>query len=150
MESLLRVDTSSTFPGSPTNSFLADEVASTCPLLTPSPPTNALVNPLPEPEEPDFLSAQELATKLHHVHGRWTILVVTYLFSFLYKFQDDNTDNTEGGDSASASSSSSALAEPACTQLLSGHNHYLHITKDEETAAQVNHGFLMHFMIKTN
>ncbi|KAF2880419.1 hypothetical protein ILUMI_25753 [Ignelater luminosus] len=122
MESLLRVDTSSTFPGSPTNSFLADEVASTCPLLTPSPPTNALVNPLPDPEESNFLSAEELATKLHHVH-------------------DDNTDNT-GGDSASASSSSSALAEPACTQLLTGHNHYLHITKDEETAAQVNYAFL--------
>lgn len=51
-----------------TGSTLADEVASTCPLLTPSPPTNALVNPMPEQEEAaEFLCPHNLAFKLNHV-----------------------------------------------------------------------------------
>lgn len=70
MEAFLRTDVTATaFPGSPTNSFLADEVASTCPLLTPSPPTNALVNPVPELCEPEFCIGEELATKLQKVKG---------------------------------------------------------------------------------
>ncbi|KAK4875741.1 hypothetical protein RN001_012163 [Aquatica leii] len=108
MASMLHVDTNAT--------FLTDEVASICPLLTPSPPTNALVNPLPESEEPNFLSPQELVTKLHQVED----------------------DNTEGGDSAS--SNSSTLAEPACAQLLTGHKSYLHINKNEETVAEETGG----------
>lgn len=71
MEGLLRVDTSTTtLPSSPSNSFIADEVASICPLLTPSPPTNDLVNPLPEPAEPKFTIGDELATKLQQVQGK--------------------------------------------------------------------------------
>lgn len=66
----MRVDANVTMlPGSPTNSFLADEVASTCPLLTPSPPTNDLINPLPEPVQPCFAIGEELANKLQHVKG---------------------------------------------------------------------------------
>ncbi|KAI4460583.1 alpha-amylase family member [Holotrichia oblita] len=104
-------------PGSPTNSFLADEVASTCPLLTPSPPTNDLINPLPEPEQPSFTIGEELASKLQHVKD----------------------DDKEGGDSAS--SSSSALAEPVCTQLLNHrHNTYHHISKDEISSTQETNG----------
>lgn len=69
MEGLLRVDTSATIPSSPSNSFIADEVASICPLLTPSPPTNDLVNPLAEPTETKFTIGDELATKLQQVQG---------------------------------------------------------------------------------
>lgn len=69
MESFLRVDARTNLPGSPTNSFLADEVASICPLITPSPPTNDLINPLPEPTEPNFAIGEQLATKLQHVQG---------------------------------------------------------------------------------
>lgn len=50
----------------------------------------------------------------------------------MYIFIDGDKDN---GDSAS--SSSSALAEPACTQLLN-HRHYHHITKDEDSSGQVS------------
>ncbi|KAF5306135.1 hypothetical protein FQR65_LT07411 [Abscondita terminalis] len=115
MTSLLHVDSSGT--------FLTDEVASICPLLTPSPPTNALVNPLPEPEESNFISAQELATKLQQVED----------------------DNTEGADSAS--SNSSTLAEPACAQLLTGHKPYLHVTKNEETASEETGGKTQHLQM---
>lgn len=70
MEGLLPVNTCiTTLPSSPSNSFLADEVASICPLLTPSPPTNDLVNPLPEPTEPNFTIGDELSTKLQQVQG---------------------------------------------------------------------------------
>lgn len=71
MEGFLHVS-HSTFPGSPTNSFMADEVASICPLLTPSPPTNALVNPIPVTEESEsgFINAQALSSKLHQVQGK--------------------------------------------------------------------------------
>lgn len=71
MEGLLRVDTSTTtLPSSPSNSFIADEVASICPLLTPSPPTNDLVNPLPEQnEQPTFTIGDELTTILQQVKG---------------------------------------------------------------------------------
>ncbi|XP_031351912.1 4F2 cell-surface antigen heavy chain-like isoform X2 [Photinus pyralis] len=102
MASLLHVDSSAT--------FMADEVASICPLLTPSPPTNALVNPLPVSEESNFILPVDLATKLQRVE--------------------------EGADSAS--SNSSTLAEPACTQLLSGHKQYLH--KNEETVTEETGG----------
>lgn len=37
----------------------------------------------------------------------------------------------------SASSSSSALAEPACAQLLNHRNVYHHMVKDEDTEVQV-------------
>lgn len=71
MEGFLRVEaTTATLPHSPTNSFLADEVASTCPLLTPSPPTNDLINPLPESEQPTFVLGKELTHKLKHVTGK--------------------------------------------------------------------------------
>nr|XP_022918538.1 neutral and basic amino acid transport protein rBAT-like [Onthophagus taurus]XP_022918539.1 neutral and basic amino acid transport protein rBAT-like [Onthophagus taurus] len=113
MEGFLRVDpTATTLPGSPTNSFLTDEVASTCPLLTPSPPTNDLINPLPETDQPSFVIGEELANKLQHVK-----------------------DDDKAADSVS--SSSSALAEPACTTLLNHkHNNYHHITKDENSACE--------------
>ncbi|XP_028138649.1 4F2 cell-surface antigen heavy chain [Diabrotica virgifera virgifera] len=111
MDGFLRVDNPN-LPSSPTNSFMADEVASICPLITPSPPTNDLINSLPEPE-PDFSIGLELANKLQHVGG----------------------DGTSDEDKAeSASSSSSALAE---SQLLNHRNVYLNHNgnneqKDEE------------------
>ncbi|XP_018562786.1 4F2 cell-surface antigen heavy chain-like [Anoplophora glabripennis] len=113
MEGFLRVDNTN-LPGSPTNSFLADEVASICPLITPSPPTNDLINPLPEPTQLNLGIGHELATKLQHV-------------------QDD--DKAE-----SSSSSSSALAAPACAQLLNHRNIYHHIVKDEDTEVQETNG----------
>lgn len=59
-------------PGSPTSSYLADDAASTCNLINPSPPTNALVNPIPvEQDEPLYNIGEELATKLHKVRGKW-------------------------------------------------------------------------------
>ncbi|KAK5645433.1 hypothetical protein RI129_006733 [Pyrocoelia pectoralis] len=113
MSSLSHVDSNAT--------FLADEVASICPLLTPSPPTNALVNPLPVSEESNFILPQELATKLQRV------------------------EDGEGADSAS--SNSSTLAEPACTQLLSGHKPYLHINKNEESVAEETGGKTQHLQM---
>lgn len=63
---LLRVDTAlTTLPASPTNSFI-----STCPLLTPSPPTNALINSNEPCEPATFTIGDELASKLQHVKGR--------------------------------------------------------------------------------
>lgn len=71
MENFLRADIGkAAFTASPSNSYLADEVASTCPLITPSPPTNALENPLPETPEPDYNISEELANKLQQVQGR--------------------------------------------------------------------------------
>ncbi|CAG9863384.1 unnamed protein product [Phyllotreta striolata] len=118
MDGFLRVDNPN-LPDSPTNSFMADEVASICPLITPSPPTNALVNPLPEPE-PDYTSiGLELANKLNHVKA-------------------DGTSDEEKAESAS--SSSSALAEPACAQLLNHRNVYQHIVTDEEKTVEEDLG----------
>lgn len=76
MDGFLRTNVTSTiFPGSPSNSFLADEVASTCELITPSPPTNALVNPVQEQEEHNFSIGEELANKLQQVEGTVTWVV---------------------------------------------------------------------------
>nr|CAH7722290.1 unnamed protein product [Callosobruchus chinensis] len=111
MESFLRVN-QQTLPASPTNSFIADEVASICPLITPSPPTNALINPEPEQSESNFVIGEELAAKLKEVQDH------------------------DKADSASSSSS----AEPACTQLLNHRNNYHHITKTEETEIQEANG----------
>ncbi|XP_057669936.1 4F2 cell-surface antigen heavy chain-like [Diorhabda carinulata] len=107
MDGFLRVDNAN-LPSSPTNSFLADEVASICPLITPSPPTNDLIHPLPELES-NFSIGLELANKLHKVKGVGA----------------SDEDKVE-----SASSSSSALAE---SQLLNHRNIYhVHDDKDEE------------------
>lgn len=59
-------------PGSPTSSYLADDAASTCNLINPSPPTNALVNPIPTEQEDEtpYHIGQELATKLQKVQGK--------------------------------------------------------------------------------
>lgn len=70
MEGFLRVDNPSNLPISPSNSFIADEVASICPLITPSPPTNALIDPLSEElPSPSFAIGDELTTKLKKVQG---------------------------------------------------------------------------------
>ncbi|CAH0554644.1 unnamed protein product [Brassicogethes aeneus] len=116
MDAFLRVTDSANLSNSPSSSFIAEDNASICPLITPSPPTNDLINPPPEPVSPAFSIGEELANKLADV-------------------QDD--DNPAGD---SASSSSSALAEPACTQLLNHRNVYHHITKDEDTAIQETNG----------
>lgn len=133
---LLRVDTaSSTLPLSPSGSFLADDAASTCPLLTPSPPTNDLINPQQEPEEsPKFTIGDELASKLQQVKGEveWKLFYTNLSHLHVFFFQDK--DKEEGD---SASSSSSALAEPVCSQLLN-HRLYHHIVKDEDISTQVN------------
>ncbi|XP_017784590.1 PREDICTED: neutral and basic amino acid transport protein rBAT-like [Nicrophorus vespilloides] len=118
MDGFLRVNaTTSAMPASPTNLFLAEEVASTCPLITPSPPTNDLINPPPdENQRTTFIIGEELANKLKHVKD----------------------DDKAAGDSGS--SSSSVLAEPVCTQLLNHRHHYSHITKDENTTSQETNG----------
>ncbi|EFA09799.1 amino acid transporter heavy chain SLC3A2 [Tribolium castaneum] len=117
MDGFLKV-TNPDLTSSPSNSFIADEVASICPLITPSPPTNDLINPLPESNEPNYQIGEDLATILQqHV-------------------QDE--DKCAGD---SASSSSSALAEPSCTQLLNHRNStYHHIAKDENTANEETAG----------
>lgn len=106
MDGFLRVDTNSTLAISPSSSYLADEVASICPLITPSPPTNDLINPPLEPTEATFTIGDELATKLQHVQGKnfklltcvdvllfFTNIIFTYSiilqifdFLFIYKF----------------------------------------------------------------
>ncbi|KAJ8982876.1 hypothetical protein NQ317_004306 [Molorchus minor] len=122
MEGFLRVEHHTNLPGSPTNSFLADEVASICPLITPSPPTNDLINPEPETvENSPFEIGNELATKLKQVHD------------------DDKAD--------SASSNSSVLAEPACTQLLNHRNIYHHMVKDEDAETKETNGKLQHLQL---
>lgn len=51
--------------------FVADDAVSTCPLLTPSPPTNALVDPTSDPQQPSYIvRGDELATKLKQVEGK--------------------------------------------------------------------------------
>ncbi|XP_060529928.1 amino acid transporter heavy chain SLC3A2-like [Cylas formicarius] len=108
MDGFLGVDHGSNLPSSPSNSFMADEVASICPLITPSPPTNDLINPLPEPSESNFVIGEELAEKLQHV-------------------KDDHVD----------SASSTSSAEPACTQLLNHRNSmYHHIAKEQEATTE--------------
>lgn len=59
-------------PASPTSPYLTDDAASTCNLINPSPPTNALVNPIPpeQDEEPLYNIGEELATKLQKVRGK--------------------------------------------------------------------------------
>lgn len=67
MDGFLRVQ--GNLPGSPTSSYLTDDAASTCNLINPSPPTNALVNPIPTEEETPYNIGNELATKLQQVQG---------------------------------------------------------------------------------
>ncbi|XP_030753256.1 4F2 cell-surface antigen heavy chain-like [Sitophilus oryzae] len=113
MESFLRVNSGTNLPSSSSNSFMTDNADSTsiCPLITPSPPTNALVDPLPEPTETNYTISEELAEKLQ-------------------KVQDKSPD-------AESISSASSSADPAvCSQLLNRRNSYLHIPDDEEAAAQ--------------
>lgn len=72
MDGFLRADrVQANLLGSPTSSsYLADDAASTCNLINPSPPTNALVNPIPtEQEESPYNIGEELATKLQKVRG---------------------------------------------------------------------------------
>lgn len=74
MESFLRVD-SSAENSSPCSSFNVDnaDASSICPLITPSPPTNALVDSLPEPTDgvSNFQIGEELVEKLQKVHGKF-------------------------------------------------------------------------------
>lgn len=72
MDGFLNVENCAHNLSSPTNSFIADEVASICPLITPSPPTNDLINPIPEPNEPNFAIGEQLVNKLHGVQGKLT------------------------------------------------------------------------------
>ncbi|KAF7270128.1 hypothetical protein GWI33_016869 [Rhynchophorus ferrugineus] len=116
MDSFLRVDGGVNLASSPSSSFLTDnaDATSICPLITPSPPTNALVDPLPEPTESAFTIGEELAEKLQKVQGKAT--------------------------DAESMSSASSSAEPACAQLLNHRNSYLHMPNDEEPVAQENLG----------
>lgn len=55
----------------PTARIIAEDSVSTCPLLTPSPPTNALVDPTCDPQEPSYVVASEdLVAKLKRVEGK--------------------------------------------------------------------------------
>ncbi|CAH1154334.1 unnamed protein product [Phaedon cochleariae] len=109
MDSFLRVDPQHLTTSPSSSSFLTDEVASLCPLITPSPPTNAFVDPLQEHSEANnYTISHELATKLQQI------------------------GSSDEEKAESASSSSSALAEPACTQLLNHRNIYHNIANGEE------------------
>lgn len=73
MDGFLRADkVAANLLGSPTSSYMADDAASTCNLINPSPPTNALVNPVPAEQEDESLYniGEELATKLQKVQGK--------------------------------------------------------------------------------
>ncbi|XP_018329575.1 neutral and basic amino acid transport protein rBAT-like [Agrilus planipennis] len=107
MEGLLRVQNPVT-----ARSYLGDDTTSTCALITPSPPTNALINPLPEEQEniDNYINPDELAIKLKHMK------------------------DIDQSDKKSTSSSNCSLAEPPSTTLLN--NHYLHMPKDENIVTQ--------------
>lgn len=67
--------------------FVADDAVSTCPLLTPSPPTNALVDPTSDSQEPSYIIVGDiLVTKLKEVEGRLILSNIIYLNtnSFVY------------------------------------------------------------------
>ncbi|XP_050314627.1 uncharacterized protein LOC126749058 [Anthonomus grandis grandis] len=107
MEGFLRVDSNA---GTSSPSFNLDnaDATSICPLITPSPPTNALVDPQPEPKKPSYQIGEELAEKLQKVHDK--------------------------GDVDSISSASSSEL-PASSQLLEGNN-FLGKPIDEEVGAE--------------
>ncbi|KAH1017545.1 neutral and basic amino acid transport protein rBAT-like [Dendroctonus ponderosae] len=108
MEGFLRVDHNAG-TSSPSSSFNPDNADSTsiCPLITPSPPTNALVDPIPEPIEPNYQIGAQLAEKLQMVHGKCD------------------------GDSISSASSE----QPVTSQLLDGTN-FLSLPLDEEAGVE--------------
>ncbi|XP_066260929.1 amino acid transporter heavy chain SLC3A1-like [Euwallacea similis] len=106
MESFLRVD-SHAGTSSPSGSFNTDnaDASSICPLINPSPPTNALVDPLPEPPQTGaFQMGDELAEKLQKVH----------------EIQD-----------AESISSASSSEQPVTSQLLDGSS-FLNMPNDAE------------------
>ncbi|KAL1498292.1 hypothetical protein ABEB36_009111 [Hypothenemus hampei] len=80
------------------------DATSICPLITPSPPTNALVDPLPENAISTFQIGDELVEKLQKVHEKCD------------------------GESVSSASSSE---QPVTSQLLEGGN-YLNMPTDQE------------------
>ncbi|KAK9878137.1 hypothetical protein WA026_021153 [Henosepilachna vigintioctopunctata] len=119
MDSYLQVNNANML-GSPTSACIPDDVASICPLITPSPPTNALVNPLPESQEIEYIINDELVSKLQQVKDEAK--------------EDDST-----------SSNSSILNEPASIQLLNHKNNssnFPFIIKDEESVVQETNGKL--------
>lgn len=61
--------------------FIAEDSVSTCPLLTPSPPTNALVDPTSEPQEPSYIiPSGDLVAKLKQVEGTIKENIIIYFF----------------------------------------------------------------------
>ncbi|XP_045473117.1 neutral and basic amino acid transport protein rBAT-like [Harmonia axyridis] len=118
MDSYLQVDSANNMLGSPTSACIPDDVSSICPLITPSPPTNALVNPLPESQDTEYNISNELVSKLQKV-------------------------KTENKEDDTTSSNSSNLAEPASVQLLNHKNNsssFPFIINDEENLAQESNG----------
>lgn len=73
MDSFLQVNSPNNMLGSPTSACIPDDVASICPLITPSPPTNALVNSLPESQD-EYNISVELASKLQKVHSEYVLI----------------------------------------------------------------------------
>ncbi|XP_044754055.1 maltase 1-like [Coccinella septempunctata] len=119
MDSFLQVNSGNNLLGSPTSACIPDDVSSICPLITPSPPTNALVNPLPESQDADeYNISNELVCKLQQIKSG--------------NKEDDST-----------SSNSSNLAEPACVQLLNHKNNsssFPFIINDDENITQESNG----------
>ncbi|CAH1122549.1 unnamed protein product [Ceutorhynchus assimilis] len=111
MEGYLSVDPNAG-TSSHLSSFNTDNADSTsiCPLITPSPPTNALVDSVPEPIEPIYQIGEALAEKLQKVH---------------------DTDKCDVDSMSSASSSE----QPASTQLLDGTS-FLNMPADEEAGTE--------------
>lgn len=63
---MLHVD----LPTARARAFIAEDSVSTCPLLTPSPPTNALVDPASDSQEPSYIvPGHDLVAKLKKVEG---------------------------------------------------------------------------------
>ncbi|KAL3268147.1 hypothetical protein HHI36_007275 [Cryptolaemus montrouzieri] len=118
MDSYLQVNRANDMLGSPTSACIPDDVASICPLITPSPPTNALVNPLPESQETEYNISAELSNKLQHVQR---------------KEKEEDTTSTNSSNSV----------EPASVQLLNyknSSNDFPFIIKDEESNVQETNG----------
>ncbi|KAF4528204.1 hypothetical protein B566_EDAN014029, partial [Ephemera danica] len=104
-------------PSSP--EFLGDEeAASTCPLLTPSPPPTGYDQALSSPD------AEPEVTIEFEIGDDETINPDTDL-------NDDPLKGEDGATVDSTSSGSSGQEPTACVQLLGPHHHYQHLTKAE-------------------
>lgn len=129
------VDPNNGLAPSPVSEFLADEeAASTCPLLTPSPPTE-FEHPLSTTgmayeRQISPTSIDEL-TSLPTLNCNATLAFVNNIPTN----EHNESHNSQETQQESSSSSSSVTQEPtACAQLLSSH-HYQHLTKASDVVS---------------